>query len=147
MGKYPHSRLHDVFSNWHWKKCASASYLTDIDRLWMELRGTYPAAVFDLKTGADDLTWAGEVAGNWFEEKKVPFFIVHIGKVDSKRIVLDDFTITRPKTNHTFHMMESQMIQWIDALYAEQPAIETIKTDDGSTEYFAKVYGEREDDF
>lgn len=109
MGKYPHSKLHSFFSNWHWKKCKPKAWLCDIDRIWVELRGKGPIAVFDLKTENDKLTPAGERLGRWFENHDVPFYVVTM-----KTTTITTFVVYRPKTDGWKSLSENQMIKWID---------------------------------
>jgi len=120
MGKFPHSNLHSIFSDWHYKKCKSTAYLCDIDRIWVELRESKPKAVFDLKTERDTLSVAGKILGEWFESLNIPFYIVQIRVVGYEQ---KQFTVYRQKTDTLITLKETEMIQWINN---DLPPLETL---------------------
>jgi len=115
MGKFPHSKIHEAFSNWHYRKCKPNAYLCDIDRIWVELRKGVPVAVFDLKTEGDKLTEAGATLGKWFELVNVPFYVVSIRIIDiGSDKAIRKFTVWRPETDNLKTLSEEQMIAWIN---------------------------------
>jgi len=117
MGKYPHSKLHSAFSDWHIKKCKKTSYLCDIDRIWVEMRyGKGPIAVFDLKTETDTLSKAGEILGQWFEAHEIPFYIIQVRFTDVESRQFKVWNCYRPKTDEFVLRTEYQMIDWINNL-------------------------------
>ncbi len=117
MGKFPHSTLHNWFSDWHFRRCSSRAWLTDVDvlwlkqRIWAEIR--FPdvvAAAFDLKLPNDRLTHTEKVMQWWFEQHAVPFYTVTVqGRHDPL------FTVHRQATGETAYLYESSMRRWIDA--------------------------------
>ena len=62
MGKYPNSKIHELYSDFHWKLIElddryKRLYTSDIDRLWLEYDFEREAiiAVFDIKwDGSED---------------------------------------------------------------------------------------------
>jgi len=115
MGKFPHSKIHEFFSDWHYRKCKPSAYLCDIDRIWVELRKGVPVAVFDLKTEKDKLTEAGAILGRWFELVNVPFYVVSLRLIDiSEDKAIMKFTVWRPETDDFKTLSEEQMIAWIN---------------------------------
>jgi len=111
MGKFPHSKIHEAFSDWHYRKCKRDAVLCDVDRIWVELRGGHPVAVFDLKTETNHLTDAGKALGRWFEAKNVPFYVVVIKILG---VGVRSFTIWRPETDSFRELSEEEMVQWIN---------------------------------
>lgn len=110
MGKYPSSKLHDWFSDWHWQTCARGSTLTDIDRLWVEVRNGEPVAVFDLKdinNQKEEETFTTRVAHEWFEKHGIPTYLVYIDRDIPLFMVLG-----MQDNQRTF--TETEMIDWID---------------------------------
>ena len=80
MGKFPNSPVHKLFSDWHWKTCARDSYLTDIDRLWVEIRDKRIVGAFDLKIygSRDEPTWAERIAADEFEKMGIPWYNTYL---------------------------------------------------------------------
>ncbi len=79
MGKFSRTKLHDDYSDWHWKMndtLLKGCNLTDIDKIWVEVRYGKPIAVCDLKRENDEVTKTEENLYNWFLEKGLPVFIV-----------------------------------------------------------------------
>lgn len=79
MGKYNKTTLHDDYSDWHWKMNKTLlknCHLTDIDKIWIEVRYGKPVAVVDLKKGIDSITKTEENVYDWFLKKGLPVFIV-----------------------------------------------------------------------
>lgn len=109
MGKYPSSRIHETFSKWHWEKCKRDAYLTDIDRLWVQIRKELIKAVFDLKYyGSDSMTKSEFIVAEFFEKNGIPYYLIYI---DSK---LSSWTIYRHKTRAKLVLTEEEMINWIN---------------------------------
>jgi len=139
MGKYPDSKIHKLFSDWHigkgkWKGkgCNSNCYLSDIDvsfnrdgnlnqRLWMWApRESWPPRGAPIATG--DLKWMDKKdkiqpiekwQADWYESLDVPWYTIWIN---------DDFTefkIVRHKTGKTFVFTEQEMRTWINKQFPE----------------------------
>jgi len=125
MGKYSPSFIHEWFSAWHWNKCGRKAGLTDIDRLWMEIRAktwyqegevwhineaTCPAA-FDLKYPYDSPNIMEEPLTKFFEQKNsIPFYRVYLYDVYATSV---KFTVVRPSTKQIAFLKEDDMIRWI----------------------------------
>lgn len=114
MGKFPHSKLHGAFSDWHYRKCKPSAFLCDIDRIWVEIREGKPIAVFDLKLEGDTLTHAGKILGEWFELNEIPFYIVQVKLQDVGQKTFRNFICYRPKTDELIERNEDRMIEWIN---------------------------------
>ena len=89
MSRYIFSRLQQAYSDWHLghnddllKDC----YMTDIDKLWVEVRRSEPVAVFDLKWGpfSDSVTVAEKIVYKWFIQKGLPVYVITPDKYDGK---------------------------------------------------------------
>lgn len=125
MGKYSPSFLHGWFSDWHWRNCGRKAGLTDIDRLWIEIRAktwlqeaeawriddaTFPA-IFDLKYPYDSPNFCEPQLIKFFENKNsIPFYRVYPFDVYANNI---RFTIVRPTTKQIAFLKENEMIEWI----------------------------------
>lgn len=111
MGKYPDSPIHKDFSNWHYQRCNSTSYLSDIDRLWVELRGKKMVGVFDLKYYGpmDQINMQERTIADFFESHGVPFYFAYTNKDFSS------WTLYRHKTRKSHAFTEQMMIAWIDS--------------------------------
>ena len=79
MGKYPKSRLLDKYSDWHWenRELFRTNYLTDVDKIWVEIRSGDLVAVFDIKEPEAEITWVETKVYDWFEKKGLPVYVVH----------------------------------------------------------------------
>ena len=125
MGKYPPSFIHDWFSKWHWDKCGRKVALTDIDKLWVEIRAKtwtqeremwrisepYFPAVFDLKFPFDSPNFCEPSLITLFEKQNnIPFYRVYPFDTyqDNTR-----FTIVRPSTKQIVFFKEPEMVEWI----------------------------------
>ncbi len=111
MGKYPSSKIHDLYSNFHWNKCGKHAVMTDVDRIWFEMEAGKPIAAIDLKwLASDDRMTATEYnMAEWFESHGVPWYTIWINK---------DFTyfeVTRHRTRATKSMSQNEYIVWVDA--------------------------------
>ena len=124
MGKYPHSPLHGLFSDWHWKKCARDACLTDIDRIWMEQRKREPVAVYDIKNETknktDSPTNTEKILANWFEDNGIPYYLVYIRKDFSR------FIVYRPRTYERKVYPEYDMINWINSGLPSWSSVDTV---------------------
>jgi len=114
MGKYPPSRLKDKYSDWHWRdqRFKRDALLTDIDRLWVQVRdgNPEPVAVFDLKERGAEITWTEKVVYDWIEEKGLPVYIVWTE--DS----FTNFKIRRWKNGATKYFDQEEYIEFINNL-------------------------------
>ena len=117
MGKYPKSKLNDAYSNWHWQnqKLNRDSYLSDVDKIWVELRAIKinelnPVAVFDIKEINANVTLVEEVLYDWFERKGLPVYIV------KTTISFTEFAIKRWKNEKVKVFNQDEYIEWINEL-------------------------------
>lgn len=112
MGKYPPSNLNKKYSDWHWQdtRFKRDAFLTDIDRIWVEVRGEDPIAAFDIKEPRATTTWAESKVYSWLESKGLPFFIV------STNHALENFKVMRWSTNATRKFNQEQYINFINTL-------------------------------
>jgi hypothetical protein len=112
MGKYAPSNLNNKYSDWHWRdtRFNRDDFLTDIDRIWVEVRGENPIAAFDIKEPTAETTPMESKVYNWLENKGLPVFIV------STTQVLENFRVTRWKTNATRKFNQEQYIYFINNL-------------------------------
>jgi len=110
MGKYPPSRLKDKYSDWHWQdgRFNRSAFLTDVDRIWVEIRDENLVAVFDIKEPRAPITWAESKVYLWFENKGVPVFVVNTTQD------FQDFRIMRWKSNDTRNFNQEQYINFIN---------------------------------
>lgn len=114
MGKFSNSELHDRYSDWHWKNCDRDSWVTDIDRLWVEMGKHDPIAVMDLKTVADfhsGVTFQEKLLMDWFERLLVPCYVVGIVQDGSN---IKGFWVLRWQSNDLRVMAPQEYITWID---------------------------------
>ena len=86
MGKYPPSKINDIYSDWHYqvlgKKLQGMNcYLCDVDRLWVEVRNKAGemrlVAVMDIKEPGNTATETERAVYGWFVKNNVPVFIVY----------------------------------------------------------------------
>jgi len=108
MGKLPNSRLHNWFSDWHFQKCGRHAHLTDIDRLWVELRQGRIVAVWDLKLPGDCLTRTEEIVAHFFEAHKIPFYEVVVFQGQPPAFQVKRFR------QQPVALAEWEMINWIN---------------------------------
>ena len=112
MGKYPATKLLNEFSDWHWRKCSKKAYLSDIDRIWVEIRGKKPKAVFDIKRQSQDRydppTKSEIILADWFEDHDIPYYNVYISNGFS------EFIVYRHLTRRRRIFSEEEMIHWIN---------------------------------
>ena len=124
MGKYPPSKLHNWYSDWHWaltKEEGQHCYLSDIDRLWIEIRyekgeGIYKLiAIMDIKQSEEKVTKMEEVAYDWFEAQKLPVYVIWID------IEKRNFIVLRWKTTTKIYFNESEYKEWIISNFQKIP--------------------------
>jgi len=112
MGKYPNSKIHDIFSDWHFK-CKPYASLTDIDRIWVEIRKKEIVAVFDLKTPYEVENYSEpeteQILRDFFEKQNIPYYIVIM---DTTR----DITFTILRKDKKIKLTEKEMIDFINNL-------------------------------
>ncbi|MFX0133040.1 MAG: hypothetical protein ACFFDN_05270 [Candidatus Hodarchaeota archaeon] len=117
MGKYPNSKIHELYSDWHFNLTRidkyKILYQTDIDRLWVEY-----SFKFDTIIGIIDLKWEGsedeitpteEAVYNWFKKHKVSVWIVYITK-DFKQ-----FRVKSPKGDEEIYneIQYAEFLLWL----------------------------------
>jgi len=87
MGRYPNSKIHEMYSDWHYKLISIDSkykklYVADIDRLWIEydFLSKSIVAVVDIKweESGDLLTPTEKGIYEWFRKNGVVVFTVYI---------------------------------------------------------------------
>ncbi|MEM1661019.1 MAG: hypothetical protein QXR17_07785 [Candidatus Bathyarchaeia archaeon] len=117
MGKYPNSRLHDWFSDWHYRRCAKNAHLTDIDRLWVELRRGRIVAAFDLKLPGDSMTHTEEIVACFLEAHRIPYYEVYVFNDGQPPI----FQVKRFRSSETLTLAEPEMIAWINSCFRLVP--------------------------
>jgi len=110
MGKYPPSKFLDEYSRWHWQKAGMFAHLTDIDRIYIEVRNFKPKIITDIKREGDNITVVERVVYEWFERKGIPVFIVQ-PDYDFK-----SFKVTRFKDGKINNWSEWEYIEWLQKL-------------------------------
>jgi len=110
MGKYPASQFLDKYSDWHYQRAGTISHLTDIDRIFIEVRNFKLKIVTDIKKEGDKVTPIEELVYKWFEEKGIPVFIVQ-PDYDFK-----SFKVTRFKDGKVNNWTEWEYIEWLQKL-------------------------------
>jgi hypothetical protein len=89
MGKYPNSKIHELYSDWHIDLIKKNDkykrlYVSDIDRLWIEydFNSNEIVGIIDLKweNSCDTITPTEQGIYNWFKKHNVKVFIVFITK-------------------------------------------------------------------
>jgi len=127
MGKYPNSRIHAKWSDWHKSKCNSNAYLTDTDLtfkqdadirqrlwLWSQRKGWPkvfpPIAVADIKwlDGIDKIQEIEIEQAIWYESVGVRWFTIWISEDFSY------FKVIRHETGEQREFTEKEMIRWIN---------------------------------
>lgn len=111
MGKFAPSFIHDWFSKWHWQNCSHSSYLTDTDRIWVEVRERRFVAVFELKYPFDEGTYTEDLLTEFFEKNNIPFYKIYIRPYTYKGSV---FHVFRPTKQLMATLNEKEMVEWID---------------------------------
>ena len=99
MGKYPNSKIHELYSDFHWKLIElddryKRLYTSDIDRLWLEydFERREVVGVLDIKwmDSGDTITSTENGVYEWFVKKNVRIFIVYINKEFTKFQVINE---------------------------------------------------------
>jgi hypothetical protein len=89
MGKLPNSKIHELYSDWHWSlvnidQKYKRLYVSDIDRLWIEYDYATNAvvAIIDLKweDSNDGFTPTEKGIYEWFERVGARYYIVYVSK-------------------------------------------------------------------
>ncbi len=89
MGRYPNSKIHDLYSDWHYQLIRKDEkyrrlYVADIDRLWIEYDFTSEeiVGVIDIKWegSGDTLTPTEEGIYQWFRKRGVDVYTVYIAE-------------------------------------------------------------------
>lgn len=90
MGKKPNSKIHNMFSDWHWKLKSidpkyDILYMTDIDRMFIESdpkTGRPVLCIMDLKwmKNGDSITWTEKAVYNIFERVGFNVYTIYIDK-------------------------------------------------------------------
>ena len=115
MGKYPNSKIHDMFSDWHWNYCKGNACLTDIDRIWAEIRKQKIIVVWDLKTPYEfenkEEPKSEGILRDFFENQNIPYFVV---VMDNLNTIHPHFTIHRH--GRIKQLSHSEMIEYINNL-------------------------------
>jgi len=132
MGKYPHSTIHAIFSDWHYNYCKKTAYMSDIDRIWVEQRNKKIIAVWDLKTPYEYENYvepqSEEILREFFETQNIPYFVVVMNNLNT---IHPSFTIYR--NGRIKQLTHLEMIEYINNLeknvkIEEKPKIITCKT-------------------
>ena len=110
MGKYKRSEFLNDYSDWHWKRAGMWSHLTDIDRIFIEVRNFKPKIITDIKREGDKITPVEKATYKWFEEKGIPVFIVQ-PDYDFK-----NFKITRFRDGKINNWSEWEYIEWLQKI-------------------------------
>jgi len=110
LGKFPNSKIHDVFSKWHWEKCGRHAHLSDIDRIWIEVRNGKPLAAVDLKwdNGIDRSTPTELCLADWLLQNGVPWFTFYC-REDFKV-----FDVEEHSTKLRKWFSDVDLAEWID---------------------------------
>ena len=114
MSKYPASDFLNKYSDWHWKNAGKWCYLTDIDRLWVEVRNfkrvLRPKIITDIKREGDTITPVEKAIYLWFEKREVPVYIVQPDH-DFK-----NFKVIRFRDGEVKYWTEQEYINWLQKL-------------------------------
>ena len=110
MGKYKRSEFLNDYSDWHWERAGMWSHLTDIDRIFIEIRNFKPKIITDIKQEGDEITAVEKAIYEWFEEKGIPVFIVQ-PDYDFK-----NFKITRFRDGKINNWSEWEYIEWLQKI-------------------------------
>ena len=110
MGKYKRSEFLNDYSDWHWKRAGMWSHLTDIDRIFIEIRNFKPKIITDIKQEGDEITAVEKAIYEWFEEKGIPVFIVQ-PDYDFK-----NFRVIRFKDGKVRNWSEWEYIEWLQKI-------------------------------
>ncbi len=110
MGKYPKSEFLNSYSDWHWQRCERWACLSDIDRIFIEVRKMKPIIATDIKREEDKVTPTEEALYNWLEAKGLPVFIVQ------SNFDFQHFKVTRFKTGEVRNWTNWEYMDWLNKL-------------------------------
>ena len=119
MGKYQNSKLHEAYSEWHWQhkdNLLQDCYLTDVDRIWIEIRSEKPKIVCDLKFENDNITYTEQILYQWFLEKGLEVFLLTPIGYDKNEGKIDKFSswkIVRFKDGKTKILTCKEYCDWL----------------------------------
>jgi len=137
MGKFTPSMIHEWWSKWHWERCGAAP-MTDIDRIWVEIRKGQIVCVWDLKAIFDETQYTEKVLTTFFENQHIPYYNVFIRPHAYRGVV---FYVERPATKQWATFTEKQMIDWIDNGINEETFTSTAKPATKPITYLYEVLG------
>ena len=132
MGKYSNSKIHDMYSDWHWQLVNiddkyKRLYVSDIDRLWLEYNYNTEAvvAVIDLKReGADDgMTATEKGVYEWFSKKGANYYLVYINNE------FTSFRVVDPENNTEQIMKSLEYADWLLSLRGNTNRLPETKKD------------------
>ena len=114
MGKFNKSLLNDKYSDWHYRdeRFARNAFLTDVDRIWAELRSGQPSliAVTDIKEPKAEITWTKNATYNWFESKGLPVYVI------GTTTKFESFEVKRWRSGIKRIFNQQQYIDWVNNL-------------------------------
>src|SRR3990167_10653175 len=76
MGKYPPSHLLDRYSDWHYQKLSGRCTLSDVDRLWVEVRDNKVVCAVDIKESWAKITNTQKIVYDYFEDLGLPVYTI-----------------------------------------------------------------------
>jgi len=76
MGKYPPSRINDKYSDWHYQHLSGKCTLTDIDRIWVEVRDKRVICAVDIKEPLAKITETQKIVYDYLEKMGLPVYTV-----------------------------------------------------------------------
>ena len=119
MGKYPKSKLNDIYSDWHYNILGKQMngmdcFLCDVDRLWVEVRNKSGEmriiAVVDIKEPWNTITPTEKAVYDWFISQDMPVYIVNTSEK------LEWFSVLNWKTKLITKFTEEEYGNWIKSL-------------------------------
>ena len=136
MGKYPNSKIHELYSDFHWKLIElddryKRLYTSDIDRLWLEydFERKEVVGVLDIKwmDSGDTVTPTENGIYEWFVKNNVRIFIVYIDKEFTKFKVINEKGIEK-------EFNQIQYAEFLLSLRSDKKLQEFIKNHEGYIE-------------
>ena len=119
MGKYPKSKLHEAYSNWHWEhndRLLQGCNLTDVDRIWVEIRDEQPKIVCDLKLDGDSITYSESILYDWLVKKGLPVFLLTPLDYDKENGIIERnsrWKVTRYRDGKTKELSCEDYCDWL----------------------------------
>jgi len=110
MGKYPPSHLLDKYSDWHYQKLSGRCTLTDIDRIWVEVRDNKVVCAIDIKESFAPVTKTQIVVYDYFESLGLPVYTIWT------EIGFTWFKVQRWSTKKIESYTEGEYANWIETL-------------------------------